>query len=234
MHPVSDERRDLIAFALPVGAKIAVADGPALLNAVRRALMAMSRSSDGSVPRLFSGHEQDGAPARSGRHEHVFLTAADLDGDGSIDRVIIAAPWACDRSLRPHPADARLFARVASSVDVVRAGRLGVFRLQIDDGTSNERALIGPARCWESNVEYRSTHRPRSPAKAGEYLLRDVAAECARRGLPAPEAEILESAIGRRGYVFGRLRLRFARRGRRTAHARWGQSPGRRIVPGSS
>jgi CRISPR-associated protein Csb2 len=100
MAPVNDAWRDVMVFALPPEPKIAVADRAAMLRAVRRALMALSRNSRGDVPRIFSGHEADGAPARSGQHEHVFLAGADLDGDGGVERLIVAAPWVCDRSFR--------------------------------------------------------------------------------------------------------------------------------------
>src|SRR6185437_858075 len=104
----------------------------AFLEAVRRALMARARKDDGSVPRLFSGHEKGGGAARSGRHEHVFLAAADFDGDGAIDRLVVAAPWRCDRAVRRDPREVRRFEEIVSSLAVVRAGRLGVVRLNLD------------------------------------------------------------------------------------------------------
>jgi CRISPR-associated protein Csb2 len=41
-------------------------------------------------------------------------------------------------------------------------------------------------------------------------LLRDIAAECTRRGLPKPEVELLDLSVGPRDGVVARLRLRFA------------------------
>ena len=108
MAPAPDDRRDVATFRLAADARVSIDQCTALLKAVRRALMSLSSDTEGVVPRLFSGHERDGAPARSGRHEHVFLAAAALDGDGFLDRLIVAAPWRCDRSVRPHRDEAQL------------------------------------------------------------------------------------------------------------------------------
>jgi CRISPR-associated protein Csb2 len=210
MAPARDAWRDVMVFALPMAADIAVADREPLLHAVRRALMALSRDSKGGLPRLFSGHEADGAPPRSGRHEHVFLAGADLDGDGRIERLIVAAPWACDRSARPHRDEPACFDRVVSSLAVVRAGRLGILPLKQGAARSADNMLTGPALTWESHTFYRPTRhagRGKEPAVA---LLRDVIAECERRGLPRPEPELLELTAGPNGGIAARLRLRFA------------------------
>ena len=65
MAPAKDALRDHMVCSLSPELPVAAADAPALLHAVRRALMALSRDGEGKVPRLFSGHEADGAPARS-------------------------------------------------------------------------------------------------------------------------------------------------------------------------
>ncbi len=96
MAPAVEARRDVLVFGLARDARIANADRTELLQAVRRALMALARRDDGSVSPLFSGHETDGAKAGSGHHRHIFLAAVDRDRDGFVDEVVIAAPWACD------------------------------------------------------------------------------------------------------------------------------------------
>ena len=119
-----------------------VAEAPALLHAVRRALMALSRDDKqkrnnkknqaGEIDRLFSGHETDGAPVRTNGHEHIFLAADDADRDGRIDRIIVAAPWTCDRTKLPAPWSRdrkRTFERVVANLRTVRAGRLGIIDL---------------------------------------------------------------------------------------------------------
>jgi CRISPR-associated protein Csb2 len=207
MAPVKDAWRDMVVFSLPADACVAVADRGDLLRAVRRALMALSRDNKGNVPPLFAGHEPDGAPAKSGRHRHVFLACTDSDGDGRIERLIVAAPWACDRSALPGWGEHAEFDRVVASLKAVRAGRLGVIPLRI---SSADQRLNGPARTWESHTDYRPARhagRGKDPAAA---LLRDVAAECERHGLPKPAVELLDLSVGPKDGVAARLRLCFA------------------------
>jgi CRISPR-associated protein Csb2 len=214
MAPQRDAIRDAVAFAVPVEAGVAAADGFALAHAARRALMALSRDvKGGAVPRLFSGHEDDGGQAASGRHKHIFIAADDNDGDGCIDRLIVAAPWACDRSSKPDRGERQQFDAVVSKLETLRAGRLGVIALGRPTGLGSHDALAGPARLWESRTPYLATrHAGRRKEAAAAMLARDVSAECERRGLPAPvEVEILEcKGVANGGGLKARARLRFA------------------------
>ena len=211
MAPDRDALRDHMVFALSPESPVAAADAPALLYAIRRALMALSRDGEGKVPRLFSGHEADGAPARSNRHEHIFLAADEANNDGLIDRLIVAAPWSCDRTMHPpHPKRA-LFDRVVSELRHVRAGRLGVIVLDRPSALPPRDPLAGPAQVWESRTTYRPTRhasRGKDPATAVEQ---DAIMECERRGLPRPDVALLALDSGPSGgNVAARLRLSFA------------------------
>jgi CRISPR-associated protein Csb2 len=193
MAPEFDVLRDAAMFAVPKKAGIVASDGPALVQAARRALMALAGDARGEVPRPFSGHEDGGGRAASGRHEHVFIAADDDDGDGRIERLIVAAPWACDHSLdRPSRLLRAGFEAVVSGLEVLRAGRLGIIALGRPVGLSGHGLLVGPACAWESRTLYLAMrHAGRKDAAA--MLARDVSAECVRRGLPAPaEVDILE------------------------------------------
>jgi len=75
----------------------------------------LARRGDDTVPRAVSGHESTCAPARSGRHEHIFIAAADFDDDGLIDQVIAAAPWRAIIQCDPVVAISALFDSVVSS-----------------------------------------------------------------------------------------------------------------------
>jgi CRISPR-associated protein Csb2 len=159
------------------------------------------------VPPLFSGHELDGSPARSGQHRHVFLAAADYDGDGRLDRLIVAAPWTCDRSVKPGAGDPTLFDRTVSALKVVRAGKLGIVILTLDAGGIKDLKLLGPARIWESHAFYSPTRPVRRGDDPIDVLRRDAVIECRRRCLPMPDVEILE--YSNRPCDQGRLRLSF-------------------------
>jgi len=165
MAPVKDGWRDVIVFSIPADARVAVADRDDLLRAVRRALMSLSRDDRGDVPPLFSGHEPDGAKARSGRHRHVFIAGTDLDRDDRLDQLIVAAPWACDRSMRARQSERAMFDRVVGLLEVVRAGKLGVIPLQV---SSTDHRMTGPARSWESHTDYhpcRHSGRGKDPSQ---------------------------------------------------------------------
>jgi CRISPR-associated protein Csb2 len=206
MAPVGNAWRDVIAFSLPAENRVAVADRPDLLRAVRRALMALSRDDNDKVPPLFSGHEPDGAPAGSGRHKHIFLACTDLDRDGLVEQVIVAAPWVCDRSVRPSQRERVDFDHVVSSLETVRGGRLGIIRFGI---SSLEQRLTGPARIWKSHTAYSPTRHAGRGKDPAASLLRDATVECERRGLPRPEVELLDLSLGPKEGVTARLRLRF-------------------------
>lgn len=210
MEPVREARQDIFVFPVPAQAKIAQCDGPAFVQAVRRALMALSRDLEGDASRLFSGHEPNGDPASSGRHEHVFLAADDNDGDGRIDRLIVTAPWVCDRAAQRETKARKAFEQVVSRLEMVRAGRLGVIALGSPASLSDRDPIIGPACVWESRTLYCATRHAGRRKDAKAALARDVAAECRRRRLPEPQVEILEfSAAPNGGGLRARARLRF-------------------------
>jgi CRISPR-associated protein Csb2 len=210
MVPATDAPLDLRIFALVAHPPIAMDDRTEFLRAVRRALMAQSRLTDGSIPRLFSGHERDGTPARSGQHEHVFLAGADLDRDQCLDTLIVAAPWRCDQSLHSATGDAARFDRAISSLEIVRAGRLGVISLQVEATNTGEAMLIGPASVWESHTRYCATRPARTGNDPADILRHDVITECHRRGLLKPALEVVECAAAASGFITGCLRLTFA------------------------
>lgn len=212
MAPETAAIRDVMVFAVPAEAGIATADGPALAHAARRALMALARDSFEEVPRLFSGHEADGGRAASGRHEHIFIAADDNDSDSRIDRLIVAAPWACDRSLNPGRGERRMFDTVVSQLETLRAGRLGVIALDGPIMLADSDPLSRPARVWESRTPYFATRHAGRRKDPKAALIRDIAAECGRRGLPLPTGiDIIDViALPDGGGLKARLRLRFA------------------------
>jgi CRISPR-associated protein Csb2 len=211
MEPVRNVWREIVVFAIAAHANITAADAPALVQAARRALMALSRDVTGEVSRLFSGHEDNGGPAASGSHEHVFLAADDANGDGRIDRLMVAAPWMCDHSIKSDQRLQEIFDRVVSRLQTIRAGPLGVIGLGSPDALPDGDALVGPARLWETRTPYRATRHAKRRQDPKEVIIRDILAECARRKLPLPEVEIAEwKAMPQGGGLTAHGRLRFA------------------------
>lgn len=71
--------------------------------------------------------------------------------------------------------------------------------------------LIGPSQLWASGTPYRPTRHAGRGKDLAEAIERDLIAECARRGLPRPEVEMLEVIAGpNAGHLRAHARLRFS------------------------
>ena len=202
MEPVTDYR-DVLSFSITPERRVARRDGAALIQSLRRALMALARDDDGHVDRLFSGHETDGRPDRAHHHDHVFLTADDGGVHGEwITRLVVAAPWAADRTTSPRATRQQQFDEVVHRLEDLRAGTLGRFHLRavpLEDGDP----VIGPAMIWECKTAYLATRNLKKKDDPTTVVTEDVLLECRRRDLPGPvKVEVLKVAAGPRG---GRL-----------------------------
>jgi len=178
----------LALFALGADTSVPMVAAPEFLKAVRRALMALDRDGhDGGKPHpLFSGHAMDGAPLRSGRHEHVFLAAHGMSRDGDIDSLLVVAPWRADRAGTPPGTTTReRFSKTLATLASVRAGKLGIIALR--GLPADDHPALQTARVWRAATAYRPTRRWRSDAMACAHVVQDLTNECARRGLPRPE-----------------------------------------------
>ena len=211
MAPKKDASHDALVFSIMPETSISTVDTIPLLHAVRRALMALApKDNRGRVPRLFSGHESDGTPASSGRHEHIFLAADDTDGDGRIDRLIVAAPWVCDRTIQGDDREHADFNRVVPNLTSVRAGKLGVISLDSAYILPPGDPLVGPVHMWESRSLYHPTRHAGRGKDLEMAIVSDIIAECRRRGLPRPRVEVLELHVGPKGgNLAARMSLRF-------------------------
>jgi len=209
LAPVPEEPLDRMDYAIDPATRPAADQAEVVVEALRRALMSLARDAgDGAVPTLFSGHEEDPGPARSGRHRHLFLVAEDCAGDGRLDRLTAWAPWRVDRSWTPSAAERRAFARVTGALTLLRAGSAGVLRLT---------PLPAPgvpgtetARVWVSRTPYRPTRHPRRKATAAAEIAEDLRLECRRRGFPIPEAEVTRFLSLPGGGLAVEARLTFA------------------------
>lgn len=209
MQPVRDSFPGLLALTV-VSPMVAVARAPQIVRAVRRALMAVSRDDHGNVPRLFSGHESDGSPARSGRHEHVFIAGDDADGDARIDRIVAAAPWICDRTAIASAADRKRFHEAVSAIATVRAGALGIIRLNSARPLVADDPLLGPSRLWASRTPYSPTRLAGLRKDARQTVALDLVEECQRRGFPRPHVDVLSLTGNPSGRgIVAHARLRF-------------------------
>ena len=217
MEPAPGAERvgEVFVFRLHGQQAIAAGNRPALVRSLRRALMSLARDDSGGVGRLFSGHEPDGRADSAGHHAHVFLAAdGDGTGDGSITRLIVAAPWAVDRRAgRSSGRQRRFFDDVVRRLTELRAGPLGRCDGLVAEPVADGDPLLGPATLWIGTTPYIATRNLKKRDDPAGFVKADVLAECRRRGLPSPaEVELLDVGSGPRG---GRpaatLKLRFAR-----------------------
>lgn len=95
MAPAPGPRAEgVLAFTIKEGA-LGAADPILLARALRRAVMARVQAALGEgkpLPTFFSGHEPDGAPARSGDHEHLGFVY-----DAARRRLLLVAPHVLER-----------------------------------------------------------------------------------------------------------------------------------------
>lgn len=211
MAPAVMQRdHSVVCYRLRAPQPLTDAVRPLLLRAVRRALMSLSKDPAGRLPKLISGHEDDGAPDRSASHDHIYLAAFAENGSEELDSILVAAPWATQTSRPPRREDVQLFDRITTALAVVRAGALGVIRLGPPEPMAEGHPLIGPACTWESHTPYLPTRHPRRNQDPRIFVTDDILAECQRRKLPKPTIEIIRINQGPRGGLQARLRLRFA------------------------
>lgn len=209
MTPVVEELQDAFVFNIEAEKPVPTDQRPAFLRAARRALMALDREHDRAktVSRLFSGHETDGSPARSGLHEHVFLAAT--AEQGVLSKLLVLSPTVADHRAKLDCAQRTRFAEVARQLEFIRAGELGVIQLTQAPSGLDELPLTKPSRLWISETDYVPTRHRKSKVDPSEWVVEDVLVECARRGLPRPQVELLSIEPGTKSKPHARLKLWF-------------------------
>jgi CRISPR-associated protein Csb2 len=213
MRPVREPPPGLHLFAIDPAETVPVHQATVLVHAFRRAVMARAQAVVGerkSLPVFFTGHSDDGDPARSGRHEHLFFLAEDTDGDGRIDRLAVVAPHLADRRMHADRDNLQLLDKTVSGLTILRAGRAGAPRLKLIPLADEVDPVFVSARVWVSRTPYRPTRHPRRGSDVEAGLRLDILTECNRRGLPVPEVDILEQNVGVKGGLTARAGLRFA------------------------
>ena len=226
MAPVPDAAPPVHIFAIDPASAPPAAAAEAVARALRRAVMARAEAEwraqgqRDALPPFFTGHEPDGRPKRSGRHEHLFFLADDCNGDGRLDRLAVIAPALADRSTEPDAKkrrekktrtllDLRVLDLALSGLTCLKAGRNGLLRLSRSSAPlRNDDALFGRSRLWVSRTAYRPT-RHRRGVSAEEAVRLDIVEECTRRNLPRPEVDVLDVEAGPRGGLSARVQLRF-------------------------
>ena len=159
-----------------------------IARALRRAVMARVQTVLGDraeLPRFFSGHEDDGTPARGARSAHLSFAF-----DPHARRLLIIAPHMVERRVptRDELAHIRTLDSALIGLRELRAGRSGLLELASVPADDDDDAILGQAMAWTTSTPYVVTRHAHSGA-AVEALVSDVRAQCHRAGLPTPRVE---------------------------------------------
>jgi CRISPR-associated protein Csb2 len=179
-----------------------------LTRALRRAVMVRVQERVGErtpIPPFFTGHSANGAPARSGRHEHLSFAF-----DAPRQRLLIIAPHILERrdALKGEREHLRTLEAALDDFRELRAGAAG--KLAVVPGAADmpDDPLFAPSRTWESATPYRVTRHAKLDGAAAA-LEADLLAECLRAGLPRPQIDVAKSFAKPGTGLFGLVKLSF-------------------------
>ena len=197
----------VLAFAIAHGLTDQ-AEPLGLTRALRRAIMARVQEKLGkhdTLPVFFTGHAPDGAPARSGRHEHLAFLF-----DAPRKRLLIVAPHILARheAFSDESQHLRTLAGALDGLHELRAGPAGRVSLVSHPINIEDDPLFARSKTWESLTPYRVTRHAKL-RDAAAALEADLLAECRRAGLPQPRVEVAKTFAKPGVGLFGLAKLRF-------------------------
>jgi CRISPR-associated protein Csb2 len=200
--------KGIFAFAIMDGLT-GQAEPLGLARALRRAVMARVQESMGpraTLPAFFTGHAADGAPSRSGRHEHLAFAF-----DAPRQRLLIIAPHILDRRGAFEAERKQYLPALEDTLEgfrELRAGAAGKLTLAAKAVDLPCDTLFAPSSAWKSLTPYRVTRHARLNDAAAALKV-DLLAECQRAGLPRPQIEIAKTFTKQGAGLFGLAELRF-------------------------
>jgi CRISPR-associated protein Csb2 len=197
----------VFAFAIADG----LTDGAeplGLARALRRAVMARVQEKMGertALPPFFTGHAADGAPARSGRHEHLAFVF-----DAPRKRLLIIAPHVVERreASKGERDNLRTLEDALDDFRELRAGPAGRLNLWYCQVEMRDDPLFTRVRRWKGLTPYRVTRHARV-GRAAAALEADLLAECRRAGFPRPQIEVAKTFAKPGAGLFGSVTLAF-------------------------
>ena len=179
-----------------------------LTRALRRAVMARVQENMGeraTLPDFFTGHATDGAPSRSGWHEHLAFAF-----DAPRKRLLIVAPHILERreASKNESQHLRTLEDALEDFRELRAGVAGKLALVSNAVDLSCDPLFTRSSTWESVTPYRVTRHAKF-SDAAAALEGDLLAECRRAGLPRPLIEVAKTFAKPGVGLFGLAKLRF-------------------------
>lgn len=205
MAPRYDQWRSVGIFNVPDAVRVRTSETGKLLSSVRRALLTLAESADGQrLAQVFAESPQ--AQPAGDAQDRASVIAADLDGDGLIDQLLVAAPWAIQG--RSQRRDAAGFDRVISELPSVPLASLGHAPLTAAQTTQAADSLLAGSFVWESLTPYCAIRTLQNRGDQ-ESIVAELRDQCVHRGLPRPDVEV-SNVEDRTAGVVARVRLTFS------------------------
>jgi CRISPR-associated protein Csb2 len=157
-----------------------------LARAMRRAVMARIQDILGkreTLPMFFTGHEDDGGPARRGGHAHLAFVP-----DLKRKRLLVIAPHVVEHRESSSEEQRHLstLQKALTGFEELRAGRNGKMRLQAEPIDAGADPLFAASAEWKLATPYTATRHAKR--KEADPIQEDVLREMRRRKLPRPLA----------------------------------------------
>ncbi|MGO8920658.1 MAG: type I-U CRISPR-associated protein Csb2 [Stellaceae bacterium] len=206
MRPVR-HTAGVLAFTIADGLA-GQAEPQGLTRALRRAVMARVQETMGeraTLPAFFTGHATDGAPARSGSHQHLAFAF-----DVPRRRLMVIAPHVLERRKASQTEHKWLdvLERALGGFCELRAGPAGRLSLSSCHIEMQDDPLFARSSTWENLTPYRVTRHAKL-RDAAAALEADLLAECRRAGFPRPRVEVTQTFAKSGAGLFGLAKLRF-------------------------
>lgn len=155
-----------------------------LARAMRRAVMARMQDILGKrekLPMFFTGHEDDGGPARRGGHAHLAFVP-----DMERKRLLVIAPHIVEHR-EPSEEERRhlpILQQALTGFEELRAGGSGKLSLATHPIDFDKDPLFAVSATWTARTPYAATRHAKKNGR--DTLHEDVTTEVKRRGLPIP------------------------------------------------
>jgi CRISPR-associated protein Csb2 len=186
------------------------ADPQLVARALRRAVMHLVQQQlkrDQILPLFFTGHEENGTPARRGGRSHLAFVF-----DAPRQRLLVIAPHLLE-GRQPSYAEYKNLAQLdgaLANLRELRAGAAGRMKLEPLNIIIDHDPLFALSSIWSTQTEYRPT-RYGKKITSEQAIITDVGLELRRRGLPAPASvECISVATGPKSGLSAKLRLVFS------------------------
>jgi len=181
-----------------------------VVRSLRRAVIALVQEQlgrDKRIPTFFSGHEEDGSPARRGGRSHLAFVF-----DGVRQRLLVLAPHLLENRppTRHECGHIGVLSAALANFRELRAGVAGMLKLKSAAVDEENDPLFMRSAVWNSQTDYRPTRHGKK-ISAEQAVIADVHSELVRRGVPLPKnIRLVQVSHGPKGGTQANMQLIFS------------------------